>query len=381
MSAPDTARSCPYQARRCGGCTRLSVPYAEQLTRKRRQLEKLFDRVMPVEGMAEPWHYRNKVIAAVAHDREGLLTGQYVYGTHYVLRQDDCLLENAVASRIVRCSRDILNAARVPAWDEDRRTGLLRYIQVRYAARTDQALVTWVTARPDFPEGPGLARALMAREPAVRGVVQNINPRPGSAVLGFEERLLAGAPVIDDEMCGLKVRLSSRAFYQVNTVQAEKLYRRALALAELRDDDTVIDAYCGLGLMGMLAARRAHAVVGVEQNPSAVRLADRLARENGLANIRFERGDAAAVLRSRRLTGDVVLVDPPRSGLGPAMLNALRRLAPPRIVYVSCNPVTCAADIRPLLLDGYRLSPVWPFDLFPHTDHIELVVLMSRSGS
>ena len=375
----DQIPRCPLQARRCGGCTRLSVPYARQLQHKQQRLAALFERVMPIQGMDTPYHYRNKVIAAVAHDRDGLVTGQYVYGTHYVLRQDKCLLENECASRIVRASREILEEARVPAWDERRQTGLLHFIQVRYAARTDQALVTWVTSGQPVPDGETLARRLCEREPTVRGVVQNLNPRSGSAVLGFEERTLYGRPYIEDEMCGLKVSLSSRAFYQVNTVQAERLYQRALDLAALDGTQTVVDAYCGIGLIGLLAARRARQVTGIEQNASAVRLAGRIADMNGIRNIRFERGDAAAVLMKHPPAADVILLDPPREGLSAPMIRALTALRIPKVIYISCNPETQARDIALLAPAGYRCSPVWPYDLFPHTDHVETVCQLTHS--
>ncbi len=364
---------CPLQARRCGGCSRLSVPYEKQLSHKQKALESLFERVMPIEGMQTPFRYRNKIIAAVSHDREGLLTGQYVYGTHYVLRQEDCLLENENAVRIVNKAREILNDHRVLSWDENKRTGLLRFIQVRYAARTEQALVTLVTSSDSFPEGPAAARELREAIPEIRGVIQNVNPRPGSAVLGFEERVLDGVPTIRDEMCGLHVLLSSRAFYQVNTIMAERLYEKAVALADLKSTDIAVDAYCGIGLIGMLAAACAGQIVGIEQNPSAVRLAKRIAEENGVRNIRFERGDAAAVLRQNALKADVVFLDPPREGLSADMRGTLAAMKPGRIVYISCNPQTQARDIAVLLKSGYSCSPVWPFDLFPHTDHVETV--------
>ncbi len=369
---------CPLQAKRCGGCTRLSVPYENQLKHKQKNLETLFGRVMPIEGMKNPYRYRNKIIAAVSHDREGLLTGQYVYGTHYVLRQEDCLLENEAAVNIVNAARNILNKHHVQAWDERKHTGILRFIQVRYAARTKQALVTLVTSGAVFPEGQAVASELREAVTEVKGVIQNVNLRPGSAVLGFEEHVLDGTPVIEDEMCGLRVFLSSRAFYQVNTEMAERLYLKALELAEINEDETVLDAYCGLGLIGMLAASRAKQVIGIEQNPSAIRLAKRIADENSIGNIRFERGDAAAVIKQNAIKADVVMLDPPREGLGDNMIAALDSMRPNRIVYISCNPVTQAQDISVLKKSGYICSPVWPFDLFPHTEHIETVCLLTH---
>ena len=369
---------CPLQAKRCGGCTRLSVPYEQQLQFKQTRLEKLFDRVMPIEGMHSPYRYRNKIIAAVAHDRNGLMTGQYVYGTHYVLRQEDSLLENEEAVRIVNTARRILNDHHVLSWDENKRTGLLRFIQVRYAARTGQALVTFVTTSDSFTEGLSVARELRAEMPSVRGVIRNINDRPGSAVLGFEEHVLDGESIIEDRMCGLKVFLSSRAFYQVNSVMAERLYQKAISLAELSGRESVLDAYCGIGLIGMLAAEHAGQVVGIEQNPSAVRLAQRIAVTNGISKIRFERGDAASVLKNSRLKADVIFLDPPRDGLSAAMTDAIGAICPEKVIYISCNPETQVRDIGVLSTMGYQVSPVWPFDLFPHTEHVETVVLLSR---
>ena len=369
---------CPLQEKRCGGCTRLSVPYESQLKHKQKRLEELFDRVMPIRGMENPFRYRNKIISAVSHDREGLLTGQYVYGTHYVLRQDDCLLENADAVQIVNAARTILNEHHVLSWDERKHTGTLRFIQVRFAARTGQALVTLVTAGPELPDGMMIARELRAKMPSVRGVVQNINSRPGSAVLGFEERLLDGSPVIEDEMCGLRVFLSSRAFYQVNTLMAERLYQKAIELADLRGSETVVDAYCGIGLIGMLATPKSKQVIGIEQNPSAVRLAKRIADANDIKNIRFARGDAASVLAQSRINADTVLLDPPREGLSTGMLAALRQARPSKIIYISCNPQTQHRDIVELIKSGYSASPVWPYDLFPQTEHVETVCLLTH---
>lgn len=369
---------CPLQDKRCGGCTRLSVPYEQQLQSKQKRIEKLFDRVMPISGMASPYRYRNKIIAAAAHDRDGLLTGQYVYGTHYVLRQNDCLLENEEAVRIVNTARRILNDHHILSWDENKRTGLLRFIQVRYAARTGQALVTFVTSSGDFAKGQDITRELRTEIPAVRGVIRNINDRPGSAVLGFEEHVLDGANVIEDQMCGLRVFLSSRAFYQINTEMAERLYMRAIELADISDSDTVLDAYCGIGLIGMLAAPKAKEVVGIEQNPSAIRLAQRIEKANDIRNIGFKRGDAASVLKNRTFSADVVFVDPPREGMSAAMLEALGSMRPGRIVYISCNPVTQARDTAALKEYGYACSPVWPFDLFPHTEHVETVCCLSH---
>ena len=373
--------TCPLQARRCGGCTRLSVPYDRQLSAKRKKLEALYpgEEVLPVLGMRTPYRYRNKVIASVACDHGRLITGQYAYGTHYVLDQQDCLLENERAGQIVAGVRDILNEARVPVWDEDKKTGLIRFIQVRYAQRTGEALVTLVTGRERFRDGAAIAGRIHDRMPDVISVVQNINERPGSAVLGFEDRLMYGGGVISDTLCGLRVLLSSRAFYQINSLQAERLYEEALRLADIRPDETVLDLYCGIGLIGMLAAARAKSVVGIEQNPSAISLANRIKALNGVGSISFIRGDAAAVMREQPLEADLVIVDPPRAGLSDSLIDTLIKRQPRKILYISCDPVTQARDVAKLRAKvPYVLSPIQPVDMFPHTDHVETVVLLSR---
>ena len=372
---------CPLQARRCGGCTRLSVPYTQQLAYKQKKVQSLFPgaAVQPIIGMEEPYHYRNKVISAFAHDRTGLISGMYVFGTHYVLPTDSCLLENKNASRIVSVLRQLLSEAGVKAYDEDKKTGLIRFAQVRYAEKTQQALVTVVTSRPEFGEGKEIARQLMERCPDVRTVVQNINPRATSAVLGFQEKLLAGPGWIEDLFLGKKVRLSSRAFYQINTVQAEKLYREALRLSDLKREDTVLDVYCGIGLIGLLAADQAKEVTGIEINASAVRDAEAIAKLNHAGNISFRLANASDDLR-RQSGVSLALLDPPRAGLDKKAVDALIALSPERICYISCNPQTQARDIRFLTGAGYRIQAVRPVDMFPHTDHVESVVKLTRAG-
>lgn len=373
--------NCPLQARRCGGCTRLSVPYEKQLAFKQKKVESLFPGipVQPIIGMDEPFHYRNKVISAFAHNQSGLISGMYAYGTHYVLPTDDCLLENRHAGRIIRVLRGLLSDARIKAYDEDRKTGLIRFVQVRYAERTKQALVTIVTSQPVFDAGQEIARQLMERCPDVRTVVQNINPRSTSAVLGFQERILSGPGFIEDLFLDKKVRLSSRAFYQINTVQAEKLYLKALSLSRMKQDDLVLDAYCGIGLIGLLAADQVQEVTGVEINAAAIRDAETIAQLNGAGRISFHTGDAAAFMK-KNSGYSLVFLDPPRCGLDKKAIDALIRLAPERICYISCNPETQARDYRFLSAAGYRADILQPVDMFPHTDHIESIMILTRAG-
>ncbi len=370
--------NCPLQARRCGGCTRLSVPYEQQLAFKQKYTARLFPGadVYPIIGMETPYHYRNKVISAFAHDKSGLISGTFAYGTHYVLPVEECLLENEEADRVVRVLRGILNARHIKAYDEDRRSGLIRFVQVRYAIKTGEALVTVVTAQEAFPCSDEIARELMERCPCVKTVVQNVNPRPGSLVLGTREKVLAGPGTIRDEFLGLHVILSSRSFYQINTAQAQVLYQKALDMSGLRPDDSALDVYCGIGLIGLLASRQVKRVTGIEINHSAIQNARSMAKINGAGNVSFLQGDASLMRSMKDIS--LALLDPPRSGLDAAALDALLSLRPERICYISCNPVTQARDLKALSSAGYRLHAVQPVDMFPHTDHVETVASLSR---
>ncbi|MBQ8081051.1 MAG: 23S rRNA (uracil(1939)-C(5))-methyltransferase RlmD [Clostridia bacterium] len=373
---PDTLH-CPLQQRRCGGCARLSVPYGAQLRAKQRRVEALFPGAKEILAANDPLHYRNKIISAFAHDQDGLISGPYVYGTHFVLPMADCLLENERAHHIAAELMDILRARKIRSWDEDKRTGLVRYSQVRFARQTGQALVTIVTASPAFPEGPDIARELKSRCPEVRSVIQNINPRAGSAVLGFQEKRLLGDGYIEDQMCGLTFCLSSRAFYQVNSAQAERLYQEALSLCRLTPDDRLADVYCGIGIIGLIAASQVRSVTGIELNGDAIRLARQNAEANHVQNATFHNGDAS-VMKTLSEKPTVVILDPPRSGCDTKTISALVSQAPERICYISCNIATQARDVRALTQAGYQVHAVQPVDLFPMTDHVESVILMSR---
>ncbi len=369
---------CPLQQRRCGGCSRLSVPYENQLKFKTEKTRALFPCAKFILGMAEPVHYRNKVISAFAFNKSGLISGMYAYGTHYVLPIDECLLENKRADEIVCATRDILSAYKIKAYDENKKTGLLRFVVVRYAQATGQALVTLVTANEQLHAAHDIAAQIKKTCPDVRTVVQNINPRVGSAVLGFQEHILLGDGVIEDILCGQRLLISSRSFYQVNSSQAAVLYQKALDMTQLSPNDTVVDAYCGIGVIGMIAAQRVKKVIGIELNAEAIRMAKKNAALNHLNNIEFLQGDAGKILPTLKDTPDAVLLDPPRSGCDEAFLSALCTLSPKKICYISCNVTTQKRDIDILEKYGYCLLSAQPVDMFPHTEHIETVVLLSK---
>ena len=370
--------NCPYAFKGCGGCRGLEKDYGTLLREKEAAFRRLFPDALPMVGAQEPQRYRNKVLRSFANGKTSLYHGMYRAGTHQIISVQRCLLENERATQIANAALEILASSGLPAYREDFHKGVLRHMQVRRAPGTGQALVTVITGGEEFPGGKEFAARLMARCPEVKGVIHNINPRGDSAVMGYRSCVLAGRDEIWDQMSGLSVCLTSRSFYQVNTAQAEKLYARAIEWAALTREDTALDAYCGVGLIGMLAARQAGRVTGLEIVPDAVACAKKAARLNGIENIDFVCGDAGRALSKNALRPDLVFMDPPRAGCSADFLRCVTAAAPAKIVYISCNPETLRRDVDMLQKDGYRLEKAQPYDLFPYTEHVETVVLMSR---
>ena len=370
--------NCPFAAKGCGGCSGIAEKYGDLLKEKNAAFKRLFPLAQPIVGMQEPQRYRNKVLRSFANGKTSLYHGMYRAGTHQIISVNRCLLENQRANEIANIALDILAGMGISAYREDFHRGILRHMQVRRGHASGQALVTVITGGEEFRGGKEFASALTERCPDVRGVIHNINPRGDSAVMGFQSHVLAGRDEIWDTMSGLDVCLTSRSFYQVNTIQAEKLYRRAIDLARLSPADAVLDAYCGVGLIGMLAAKQAGRVTGIELGSDAVRCARKAARRNQITNIDFICGDTAQALKSGGLRPSVVFMDPPRAGCSQAFLDGVIACAPARLVYISCNPSTLRRDVDILQKTGYRLDVVQPFDLFPYTAHVEAAALLSR---
>ena len=374
--------TCENYEKKCGGCPLLTLPYPEQVAKKQARVSTLLGHYAPVEplrAMQEPWHYRNKAIATFAMQRGKLVLGLYAEGSHRVLPGCQCLLQSEVLNRTLSAVLDAARACRWVAYDEDRGTGLVRHAVLR-TSREGKVLVTLVTARPELPGSRNFCTALRKAAPWVVGIVQNINPTQTSAVLGNREKTLFGRDFVTDTLCGLQFAISSRSFYQVNLVQTEVLYRTALELAALTGKETVIDAYCGIGTIGLCAAARAGRVIGVERNPAAARDAAANARRNRIANAEFVCADATEWMMQQadKLRPDVIFLDPPRAGSTPECIAAVAKMNPRRIVYVSCDPETLARDIVLFGRNGYRARRCLPVDLFPHTKHVETVVQLVR---
>ena len=429
---------CPVDAR-CGGCKNLCVPYTKQLIDKQLRIERLFAPLAPdgaislIKGMKDPYHYRNKVISPFApgkklpprgqdrkaidsHNRKAadvrgakggkgkrpqaryeILTGMYAAGSHELVPTDKCLIENETAKKVVLAVRDIMRKHDVAPYREDTGTGFMRHVVVRVGHTSGEVLVTLVTNSDDFPSSKSFCRELIRLCPAVTTVVQNVNERQTNVILGDKERVLYGPGFILDELCGLSFRISSKSFYQVNATQTEVLYRAAMEIAGFDGTQVAIDAYCGTGTIGLVAAKSGAArVIGVDSVESAIRDARTNARHNGVENAEFVAGDATDFMcelakegvlgeespeEGAQAGGLVVLMDPPRAGSTEEFLRAAAALAPERIVYISCNPETQARDVEFLDSIGYAVVAVQPVDMFPHTDHIECIVALEPVDS
>ena len=372
----------------CGGCQLLDMEYAKQLDFKQKQVEELLKGLCPVKpiiGMKDPFHYRNKVHAVFDRDKKGnIISGIYEENTHHVVPVEKCLIENQKADEIIGTIRGMLKSFKIRTYDEDTGFGLLRHVLIRKGFSTGEIMVVLVTASPVFPSKNNFVKALREKHPEITTIVQNINGRGTSMVLGDKEHVLYGKGYIVDELCGCRFRISSKSFYQVNSVQTEILYEKALSLSGLTGRELVVDAYCGIGTIGIIASKAAGKVIGVELNQDAVRDAINNAKMNGIENIRFYCNDAGRFLVNMAEQGekaDVVIMDPPRSGSTEEFMDAVGKLGAGKVVYVSCNPETLARDVRYMKKLGYRAVEAWPVDMFPETDHVETIVLLSKLDS
>ena len=376
---------CPHGAL-CGGCQYQGLPYPEQLRVKQVRAEALFSSfapVSPILGADEPFHYRNKVHAAFGYDRQRrVISGVYQPGSHAIVPVDDCLIEDEHADRIIAAIRALLPRLKLPVYDERRGSGWLRHVLVRRGAKTGQTMVVLVAVSPVFKNQKAFLAELLGQFPDIVTVVLNVNDRFGPVVLGPKSKVLTGSGYIEDELCGLRFRISPTAFYQINSAQCEKLYAKAIEFAALTGTETLLDAYCGVGTIGLCAAAKARQVVGVELNREAVRDAIANARLNGVKNAWFTAGDAGEYMEGMLREGrrpDVVLMDPPRAGSDRRFLDSLIRCAPERVVYVSCGPDTLRRDLEVLTRGGYRAEAIQPVDMFPFTEHVEMVVKLTNA--
>ncbi len=381
-------RWCPLYGK-CGGCDWVNTSYQTELAMKEETVRKYcsrFGRVSPVIPAVSLTHFRTKVQAVCGLDRDGrFITGQYRRGSHKLIEVRSCALEDGKATAVLQSVRQAAGRFGLLPYDEDRRTGDLRHILIRVSRKTGEALVALVTARRDFPHKADLVSLIHQKNSFVTSVVQIINCRDTSMVFEEEDEeiLLYGRGYITEEICGLEFTVSAKSFFQTNPEQTEVLYRTAMKLARLRDGDRVLDAYSGTGTIALIAAAYGvSSVVGVESNPRSVKDAEKNAERNGIDNAVFVNEDASKYLKEAKRRGekfDLIFLDPPRRGSTEEFLAAAAKVGAEGIVYISCNPETLGRDLRYLTrFTPYRALEIQPVDMFPGSNHIETVVLMSR---
>lgn len=383
-SKSNKTRICPV-SRKCGGCQLMNLSYAEQLKFKQAKAVKLlggFHRVNSIIGMENPFHYRNKVQAAFGRTRGGeIISGVYQSSTHNIVKTEHCLIEDEKADEIIVTIRKMVKDFKLTVYDERKGFGFLRHVLVKTGFATGEIMVVLVTGTGVFPSKNNFVKELLKRHPEITTIVQNVNNKFTSMVLGDKETVLYGKGYIEDDLCGLTFRISPKSFYQINPVQTEILYGKAIDFAELSGKEKVIDAYCGIGTIGMVASKNAGAVIGCELNPDAVRDAKINAKINGVENIKFICADAGEFMLGMKEQGekcDVLFMDPPRAGSDKKFLSCAVALAPDRIVYISCNPEMQQRDLFYLIKNGYKVKKIQPVDMFPYTAHIESVVLLKK---
>lgn len=376
--------ACPL-AKKCGGCQLQNMSYERQLKWKQARCEillKKFGKVDKIIGMENPYHYRNKVQAAFGRTKSGkIISGVYQSGSHRIVMVDSCMTEDEIADKIIVDIRNMLPRFKIWTYDEDKGTGFLRHVLVKRGFSSGEVMVVLVGASGYFPMKKKFTAALLEKHPEITTVVLNINPKDTNLVLGDREEVLYGSGYIEDTLCGRIFRISPKSFYQINPVQTEKLYGKAMELAELDENTKVLDAYCGIGTIGLVAAKTAGNVIGVELNPDAVKDAIENAKRNNEKNARFYCADAGDFMEALAAEGekfDVVFMDPPRSGSSKKFIDSLAIADPKKVVYISCNPETLARDLQYLTKKGYKVKKICPVDMFPHTNHIETVVQLSQ---
>lgn len=388
---------CPV-ARQCGGCQIQEMSYEAQLAFKEKLVVNNLERLgsiapgtyelYPVIGMEEPWHYRNKAQFPVGRNKDGeIVMGFYAGRTHSIMETKQCFLGDPVNEEILPLIKEYMKECNVAPYDEEKHTGVVRHILIRKGFKTGQIMVCVVINANDLKNSDKLIEKLIKIN-GMTSISISINKEKNNVIMGNEVRTLWGKPFIEDYIGDVCYEISPLSFFQVNPVQTEKLYAKALEYAGLTGNEVVWDLYCGIGTISLFLAKNSKQVYGVEIIPQAIENARENAKKNNISNAEFFVGKAEEVLpdfyeRELKETGvkptaDVIVVDPPRKGCDEALLNTIVEMSPKRVVYVSCDSATLARDLKFLNANGYKVEKVQPVDQFGHTVHVETVVLLSK---
>ena len=379
----DMIKKCDY-SKPCGSCVYQGVEYSEQLDIKQDYVNGLlakFCKVNDIIGAENPYYYRNKVHAAFGYQKGNVLAGTYQANTHKLVSIENCQIENETAGAIIQDIKKMIKSFKLKIYDENTGEGFLRRVLIRTGHSTGQVLVVLVVSSTMFPSKNNFVKELRRLHPEITSIVMNINNKKTSMILGDKEFVLYGKGFIEDVLCGKRFKISPKSFYQINPVQTEILYNKAIEYANLSGKERVMDAYCGIGTIGIIASDKAKEVIGVELNTDAIRDARSNAKTNNVKNINFYNADAGEFmlqLASNKEKIDVVLMDPPRAGSDEVFLKSVVTLSPEKVVYVSCNPETLARDLQYLTNKGYKTKAIQPVDMFPFTEHVECVCYLTK---
>lgn len=374
----------------CGGCQFQQLSYEAQLKYKQKKVAEAFRRnkvenieVLPTISAKNPYEYRNKIQVPIGRDPHGhIVSGFYRSGTHKIIPVDKCYIEDVRATKIISEIKNLMKKFHYAPYDEDTRTGLIRHVLIRTSFHYDEIMVTLVTNKDEFKGKNNFVEELAKRCPQIKSIIQNINTRDTNVILGEKERVLFGPASIKDSILGVDFLISSKSFFQVNPVQVENLYKTAIKFANLKENECIFDAYCGIGTISLCASKHVSKVVGAEIVKEAIVDAKKNAKLNNISNAEFICGDAGEVLENLIAQGQkfsTVFVDPPRKGLDEKFINKLLELSPEKVVYVSCDPETLARDVC-ILSQKYNIQKVQPVDMFPMTFHVESVVSLIYKG-
>jgi len=375
----------------CGGCQIQHITYEGQLREKKDVVRQAFERYTKIDlnkvdfpdtiGMDDPWHYRNKSQMQVGKRDGKVIAGLYSSNSHQLIDISDCIVQHPQTNNVTQVVKKIAEDLKTPLYNEKKRKGFLRTIVTRVGFNTNEWQVALVTAEKEFPRQEEFVEEIKHRLPDVTSIVQNINPGKTSLVFGDESIVLYGKEKMEEKLGEFTFHLSARAFFQLNPIQTEKLYDVAKEAAGLTGEENVVDAYCGVGSIGLWVADKAKELRGMDVVPESIADANINATNHGIDHATYEVGKAEDWLATWEKQGweaDVVMVDPPRSGLNPSLIETLIRTKPKRIVYVSCNPSTLAKNIADLAIGGYELKSLQPVDMFPQTSHVECCVLLEK---
>lgn len=371
----------------CGGCQLQHLSYEGQLEFKQNSVVKLmkkYNKVNEIIRMKDHYFYRNKIHSTLSYDKKGnIISGIYEENTHNVIPIEECIIQDSRADKIITSIREIMRTFKMKPYDEDKGQGFLRHILVKTGFSSNEIMVVLIVSSQVFPGKNNFISTLLKKHPEITTIIMNVNNRKTSVVLGNAEKVLYGKGYIEDTLCGCVFQISPKSFYQINPIQTEVLYNKAIEMAKLKGNEVVIDAYCGIGTISLILSSKVKNVIGVEINKDAVKDAIKNAKRNKISNAYFYNDDAGGFmvgLAKEKQCIDIVFMDPPRSGSDEKFLSSLVYLGPKKIIYISCNPVTQERDLRYLTQHGYTVSEIQPVDMFPQTNHVETVCLLTKKA-